>query len=143
MNVPRFIKVIKSGTRYYSSFLDKRQAIYGFTSDTELYKCRSFIVQYKTIHHTYPPANCREIIKPTIPDMSRLHVSNEDTKLLQRSCLMFNVGLVHINKFDYSLSPEHMTVDIQAEDIVPIIGYDEYIDLLNYSLVLGDDGPTM
>ncbi len=143
MNAPRFIKVIKSGTRYYSSFIDKRQSIYGFTSDTELDKCRRFLVQYKTIHNAYPPADCARFIKQTIPDLAELHVSTEETELLQRSCIMYNVGLVHVHKFDYMLSPEHMTVDIKAEDIIPIIEYDDYIDLLNYALILGDEGTTM
>jgi hypothetical protein len=56
---------------------------------------------------------------------------------------MYNVGLVHIRKFDYILSPGHISVDIQAEDIVPTIEYSEYIDLLNYALILGDEGPTL
>jgi hypothetical protein len=134
------LHVIKNGTRYYSSYLGTRQHVYAFTKDEPLKKCTQFINEYKHTHSKYPPADHTCLKMSTLDDENDfIHTDTENLDELQRLCLMFNVGLVIVERFDYEFTPANFTVNVSADEILPDISHEERVDLLNYVLTLRQD----
>jgi hypothetical protein len=134
--IPQTIKVIKNNARYYTSFLASRQTVYAFEDDTQLNKCKRFLERYKERYSTYPPAKNGENKIVTRFDEGGVYVVEENTELLQRYCLMYNVGLSSIKRFDFDFSANSFIVDVSAEDILPEIDHKQRAELLNYALIL-------
>ena len=142
MIIPSYIKVLKNGSKYYSSFIGGRQHIYSFVNKEPLQKCREFISTYKMYHHKYPPADNSSLRLPTRPeDYDNLYTEVEETADLQRRCLMYNVGLVVVEKFDYKVRRDMFDVSLSVADILPEIDIEERVQLLNYALILNDNTP--
>ena len=132
------VKVIKNGSKYYSSFLGNRQHIYVFSKDEPLKKCQRFLESYKKYHATYPTAE-GNLKNPTRPDECDFtHVVTEKVPELERQCLMFNAGLMMIERFEYSFANERFDVSVSAVDILPDINIKERIKLLNYALLINE-----
>jgi len=134
--IPQTIKVIKNNARYYTSFLGGRQAVYAFADDTQLNKCKMFLETYKERYSTYPPAKNGENKIVTRFDEGGVYVVEENTELLQRYCLMYNVGLSIIEKFDFEFNTNAFVVDASAVEILPEISQSQRAELLNYVLLL-------
>jgi len=132
------VKVIKNGSKYYSSFLGGRQHIFTFVKDEPLKKCQGFLESYRKYHAAYPL--CDTSTKaPTRPDeYDFTRVDTEKVSVLERQCLMYNVGLMMIEKFEYSFQNERFNVSVSSVDILPEINIRERIKLLNYALLLND-----
>jgi len=132
------VKVIKNGSKYYSSFLGGRQHIYVFSKDEPLKKCQRFLESYRKYHATYPTSEA--IPKsPTRPDECDFtDVATVKVDELERQCLMFNAGLMMIEKFDYSFAHEQFNVSVSSVDILPDISHKERVKLLNYALVINE-----
>jgi hypothetical protein len=140
MRVPKYIRVLKNGPRYYSSFIKGRQYIYSFIHDEPLRNCAEFISEYKRYYKKYPPIDNLLLRRQTRREKyDNVHVEVADTEVLQRHCLMYNVGLVAIEKFEYSFGNGLFDVDISADSILPHINIKERKNLLNYALLL--NGP--
>ncbi len=133
-----FVRVIKNGPRYYSSFVGDRQHIYSFTQSEPLQRCHEFIADYKRYHKKYPPADTNSMRLSLRPEDDLVHTEVEDIHVLQRRCLMYNVGLVKVEKFDYIFKRGTFNVDISVAEINSDISLQERKDLLNYALILND-----
>ena len=134
-----FVRVIKNGPRYYSSFIGYRQHIYSFTRPEPLQRCHEFIADYKRIYKKYPPANTTSMRLSTRPENDFVHTEVEDVQTLHRQCLMYNVGLMDIEKFEYTFKRGLFDVNISAAEFVIDISLQERKNLLNYALLL--NGP--
>jgi len=133
------VKVIKNGSKYYSSFLGNRQHIYVFAKDEPLKKCQRFLESYRKYHATYPSAEANNLKNPTRPDECDFtRVATEKVSELERQCLMFNAGLMMIEKFEYSFANEQFNVSVSSVDILPDINIKERIKLLNYALLINE-----
>lgn len=131
------MRVLKNGRKYYSSFLDGRQYIYSFIKNEPLRNCQRFISDYKRIHSTFPPADTSYINVPTRSENSDyIYVDTEDTEELQRTCLIYNAGLVAIESFEYVSGGDAFDVKISAAEILPYIDHSEQVELLHYALLL-------
>ena len=132
------VKVIKNGSKYYSSFLGGRQHIYTFAKDEPLKKCQRFLESYRKYHATYPTAegNMRSPTRPDECDFT--HVVSEKVSELERQCLMFNTGLMMIERFDFSFANERFNVSVSSVDILPDISHKERVKLLNYALLINE-----
>ena len=133
-----FVRVIKNGPRYYSSFIGDHQYIYSFTRDEPLQRCYNFIKDYKSRHKKYPPAEIYSMRLSMRPENDFVHAEVENVEVLKRRCLMYNVGLMEIEKFEYSFRNGLFHVDISAEDILPDVSLQERKNLLNYALILNE-----
>lgn len=134
------LRVIKNGPRYYSSFVEDKQHIYSFVRDEPLRNCANFIKDYKRYYKKYPPAETSSRKLSTLPDYENyIHVEMEDIYILQRRCLMYNVGLLEVGKFEYMFKKGIFDVSISVNSILPEIDIDERKNLLNYALLLNDD----
>ena len=133
------VKVIKNGSKYYSSFLGGRQHIYVFSKDEPLKKCQRFLESYRKYHAVYPSAEANNLKNPTRPDECDFtDVATVKVDELERQCLMFNAGLMMIEKFDYSFVHEQFNVSVSSVDILPDISHKERVKLLNYVLVINE-----
>jgi hypothetical protein len=72
------------------------------------------------------------------PENDFVHAEVENVEVLKRRCLMYNVGLMEIEKFEYSFRNGLFNVDISAEDILPDVSLQERKNLLNYALILNE-----
>ena len=139
MKVPQYIRVLKNGPRYYSSFIRERQHIYSFIRDEPLRNCAKFISDYKRYYKKYPPIdNLSPRLTTRREKYDNVHVEVADTEVLQRHCLMYNVGLIAIDKFDYIFREGMFNISISADNILPPINIKERKNLLNYALLLDD-----
>jgi hypothetical protein len=134
--IKKTLKVLKNNAKYYTSFLASRQTVYAFEDDTQLNNCKRFLEAYKARYSTYPPANNREYKLVTRFDEGGVYVVEENTELLQRYCLMYNVGLSMIEKFDFEFNTNAFVVDASAVEILPEISQSQRAELLNYVLLL-------
>jgi hypothetical protein len=133
------VKLIKNGSKYYSSFLGGRQHIYVFSKDEPLKKCQRFLESYRKYHAVYPSAEANNLKNPTRPDECDFTVvATVRVEELERQCLMFNAGLMMIEKFDYSFVHEQFNVSVSSVDILPDISHKERVKLLNYALVINE-----
>jgi hypothetical protein len=108
--------------------------------DEPLQKCTQFINEYKRTHSKYPPADHTVLKLSTLDDENEfIYTDTENLDELQRMCLMFNVGLVIVESFDYNFTSTNFTVDVSAADVIPDISHDERVELLNYALILRQD----
>ena len=133
-----FVRVIKNGSRYYSSFIGDRQHVYSFIRYQPLRNCSEFIAEYKMYHKKYPPADTFSRRLSTRPETDFIHAEVEDVEILKRRCLMYNVGLLEVDKFEYTFNRGLFDVNISAEDILPDISLQERKNLLNYALLLNE-----
>lgn len=134
------LQVIKNGSRYYSSYLGNRQHVYAFIKEEPLKKCTQFITKYKDTYSKYPPADHTVLKLATFDDEDEfIHTDTEDLDELHRSCLMFNVGLVIIESFNYTFTGTNFTVDVAAAEMVQDVSREERANLLNYAFMLGED----
>jgi len=137
MRVPKYIRVLKNGPKYYSSFIRDRQYIYSFIHDEPLRNCAKFVSEYKRYYKKYPPIDNLSLRLQTKHEKyDDVHIEVADTEVLQRHCLMYNVGLLSIKKFEYSHGNGLFYVDISADNILPLINIKERKNLLNYALLL-------
>ena len=139
--IPRHIKVIKIGPRYYSAFLGERQHIYAFIKSEPLRNCQRFLNEYKSFYSSYPPADnsLNRITKgdEDLDEVPQIHLELYDS--FQRQCLMYNVGLVSIEKFQYEFKNDRFDVNVSVASILPDISDSERVELLNYVLMLSED----
>jgi len=132
------VMVIKNGSRYYSSLLGGKRRVLAFTEDKPLKKCKQFLSDYRTFYSTYPPAD-GGMRKPTVPEESEnIYVALEDVDNLQRYCNMYSIGLMMVERFEYSFFNERFDVNVAAADILPTITNHERAELLNYALLLNE-----
>jgi hypothetical protein len=136
MNV---VRVLKNGSRYYSSFVGGRQHVYSFLRDEPLRNCADFIAEYKKYHKRYPPADTfsRKLYTKQENEDS-IRVDLENIHVLQRRCLMYNVGLIEVDKFEYTFKKGLFDVSMSVHDTLPDISLQERKNLLNYALILND-----
>ena len=133
-----FVRVIKNGPRYYSSFIGDRQHIYSFTRPEPLQRCHEFIADYKRIYKKYPPADTTSMRLSTRPEDDFVHTEVEEAQTLHRRCLMYNVGVVEVEHFDYTFNKGLFDVSLSAAEILTDISLQERKNLLNYALLLND-----
>ena len=134
MNV---VRVLKNGSRYYSSFVGGRQHVYSFLRDEPLQNCAQFISEYKKYHKRYPPADTFSRKLSTKPENDdSIRVELEDIHVLQRRCMMYNVGLIEVDKFEYTFKSGLFDVRMSVNDTLPDIDIQERRNLLNYALIL-------
>jgi len=132
------VKVIKNGSRYYSSLLGGERRVLAFSNDEPLKKCQNFLKHYKTLYSTYPPAD-GGLRKPTVPEESEYtYIGIKDVDNLQRYCHMYSIGLMMVERFEYSFINERFDVDIAAANILPPITNHERANLLNYALIINE-----
>lgn len=135
------LQVIKNGSRYYSSYLDKKQYVYAFDKKAPLVKCTNFLNEYKKLYSRYPPADNSHLLLTTRDDESDfIYTESEDADEFHRLCTMYNAGLAVVESFDYKFVNTHYTVDVSASEVMSDVNWNERINLLNYILIVhGDD----
>jgi hypothetical protein len=132
------VKVIKNGSRYYSSLLGGQRSVLAFADDKPLSQCQRFLRDYKTFYSRYPPAD-GGLRKPTVPEESEYtYIGVEGVDSLQRSCYMYSIGLMLVERFEYSFVNERFDINVAASDILPPFTNDERAKLLNYALILNE-----
>jgi hypothetical protein len=137
--VPKYLKVIKNGTKYYSSFIGGRQNIYSFVRDEPLQRCHAFLEEYRKHYKKYPPPDSSTFKLPSRDEkFHKIFTDIEKTEELQRQCLTYSSGLVIIEKFEYFFKKGFFDVRLSAADILPEIDMTERVHLLKYALLLND-----
>jgi len=88
--------------KYYSSLLGgDKQYIYSFTSKNLSNKCYDFLKSYKLRYNRYPDLNVNSKMKKISNDID-ISIEIEILNDFKGYCLINNVGLISIDKFDYT-----------------------------------------
>jgi hypothetical protein len=130
--------------KYYSGILNEKQCVYSFTSQLQADKCKKFLLDYKNINKKYPDLYVSKTLKQAFDDSHfDIYVEDESLFLMKRRCLLNNIGLIGITRFDYTFDEikdnlkNVFTLSISAVDLLENDNFahkEEYVDNLNFLL---------
>ena len=137
ITVPHKIKVIKNGTKYFSSIIEDKRHVYAFTDDETLDKCCNFIKTFRKRYKAYPTMNQTDVKMVYTPyDHPEIRTDYEATEYMQRMCNMYGVGLVIVDNFEYEFKVKNIQINISIADILPEIDPKTRAEYLNYAYIL-------
>jgi hypothetical protein len=115
---------------YFTNFINNKQSVYSFYTEESANKCKMYLGKYKHTYGKYPPTidNDTPVFKfETLPFEKREPLQNilnselilleEDDSFLKMECNVLNIGLIGINNFDYSFSPNEIKINFTACDL--------------------------
>jgi len=141
-NIPatvRAISIIKGNQkRYYTTYLNNKQSVFGFTNNLSALECTKFLNRYRQKYTGFPTINMdRYIPSPDVQELKdntlylALKISTEDTEVLIQKCGMSGLGLILISSFDFIEHPDNINCNFTGQQ-VPINSEPVYsIETLN------------
>jgi hypothetical protein len=119
VSVPKYVNVVVlHDKQYYSSFIDGKQCVVSFMNNQSATKCIQFMNEYKEKYAMYPILGENLMQVRTKQKMHFVYLKNMEVEKLQMQCMLFNVGLVGIDNFDYQLNNSKFTLEFGAADLL-------------------------
>ena len=116
--VPKWVKVLVHDKKYYSSFIDGRQCVVSFMNDKSASRCIQFLNEYRDKYSVYPVLG-EDLRQSRINQVPHdVFLQTMEIEKLQTQCILFNVGLVGIDNFDYKLHLSKFTLEFGAADLL-------------------------
>lgn len=121
VSVPKYVHVIVlHDKKYYSSFIDDRQCVVSFMNDQSAAKCVQFMNEYRDKYSVYPVLGEELRVNKQIRTESAHNISLQlmNVEKLQTQCMLFNVGLIGVDNFEYQMNISKFTLDFGAADLL-------------------------
>ena len=139
--VPNRVHVIVHDRRYYSAFINERQHVYSFLHTDSAKRCSQFLAEFKHKYNKFPILDENTLnhvslksvvpIKRTPVDSilsNELYIQEIEIEDLRMRCLTFNIGLIGIDNFDFTIEPHKITLEFGAAELLSSDEKTEYVN---------------
>ena len=124
-SIPLYLKTLNiienNKRRYYSSFFNDRQSIFGFVNYSSAEKYSDFLNGYQQKYGILPRINSDLFDKFKINSESlkevQINVNTQETEELIANCASAHLGLVIVHSIQFEDFPDRVDITLQAQQI--------------------------